>query len=881
MNKFIRLISIFAPLAVAVSCLNDEIVPEELGRETVISATIADPDGAAETRTCIDMNTSGSGRLGILWQPSDAIGVYGQSKTVNAKFYNITAENAMKADFRGTMVGSDAISCAYYPYSAENDGVAAASLQGVLPNEQNFDSKGGALTGDYKYGLVNEYDELTFHHIFSLLRFDIDVTGTPLAGERLHSIELSVVDAGGVERGINGAFKFSALDGTWSDLSGSTNKIVMPWVDKPLMESDKGYTGFMTVLPTICAGDRITVSVVSDSYKASFTATNSKDFAEETVYTIPLRLKAYAENAAKFNYSLTTLPTINEFKFMVKDNTGKLLDNKTEWKVTSSWLSTSQKPAFTAVSEHSAKVSNNNIDLMIPYLYDFKLVPTFSVASGAVVTVGNTKQESGKSEVDFTNTVTYKVTLDGATREYEVNITNTGLPVVVIEQSSEGDFSEVTSGSFLSKKVNNEFVDFMIRGKDTDWVTSDRISIYNADGSVNVSAPADGGNGGVRLRGNTSQEYPKKPFAIKFTDKQKVLDMPKHKRWVLLANWLDHSMIRNTVAFDIAHAVEKAWENGGMEQGIPWNVHGQNVELVIDGHHVGNYYLCEQIKIGGSRLDIQDGYDDIIEDGGTPTFETCGYLFEIDNNYDEPYKFYTGSTSLPFMFKDEHIGETKAIYDAVVNKINGIDRNIYSGNYSAAYNDYDINSAVDQWLIYELTMNREYCDPRSVYHFMDGNGKVCAGPVWDFDRATFQNPTLAAKKGNQKSSRLKYYDEWVCWNPRNDDNGRLPVWYGRLINDPIFQAKVQERWAVMYPYLQNVSNNIREYGDKMAASYEVNNAMWPTTQSAINAHKSKFYDWSGDEEIEDWNEVIDNFVQCYEARLSGMNTLITTGKFTK
>ena len=93
---------------------------------------------------------------------------------------------------------------------------------------------------------------------------------------------------------------------------------------------------------------------------------------------------------------------------------------------------------------------------------------------------------------------------------------------------------------------------------------------------------------------------------MKLTSKQPVLGMPKHKRWVLLANWLDHSMIRNAVAFRLTHAMEDAWKSGAIEPGIPWNVHGQNVELVIDGHHVGNYYLCEQIKIDKKRLNIRD-----------------------------------------------------------------------------------------------------------------------------------------------------------------------------------------------------------------------------------------------------------------------------------
>ena len=85
----------------------------------------------------------------------------------------------------------------------------------------------------------------------------------------------------------------------------------------------------------------------------------------------------------------------------------------------------------------------------------------------------------------------------------------------------------------------------------------------------------------------------------------------------------------------------------------------------------------------------------------------------------------------------------------------------------------------------------------------------------------------------------------------------------------------------MYPYLQGVVNDIRKLGTDLTRSYEVNNAMWPTTKENIQAYKSSFSDWSGDELISDYADVIDNFVTVYQNRLNGMNTLITSGKFTK
>jgi hypothetical protein len=419
----------------------------------------------------------------------------------------------------------------------------------------------------------------------------------------------------------------------------------------------------------------------------------------------------------------------------------------------------------------------------------------------------------------------------------------------------------------------------MIRGKKADWVKDDHITIYNADGTLDCEV-----DGGVRLRGNTSKVYPKKPFALKFNEKKSVLGMPKHKRWVLLANWLDHSMIRNSVAFDIAQIIEYAWRNSGgaIGDGIPWNVHGQNVELIVidkdgDAHHVGNYLLCEQIKIDSNRLDIQDAYD--VEEPGADDFTQYGHLLEIDGNYDEASKFKT-SKSVPFMFKDE---VTSNILNSVKEKVQRIETNIYNGNFEDAYEDLDINSVVDQWLIWELAMNREYGDPRSVYMFMDGDGKLCAGPVWDFDRGTFQNQDNATSLGNSISYRVKPDNEWICWRTQESETYSY-IWYKQLIKDPIFQETVQKRWTVIKPYLDMIVDQIEYYGQTQAVSYTFDSAMWPTNTSDIKKYKSDFKDWSGDEQLGakgNYQEVINNFITVYKERLAGMDALITSGTFTK
>lgn len=865
-------------LATLNSCVEESLVNTNRSHIETITADMPEDHGMSGTRTCIDMSGTGNGYLGLLWQSTDTIGVYGQSGTRNAPFVCQATDNQAKADFSGQVLDGDKAYRAYYPYSAENNGADIDQLKGCLPKVQPFDATTGKLTGDYKYGApVANTRRFNFRHLFSMLRVSVNAEGTSLEGDYLDRIILSVKDAEGNPRDICGRFIFSAKDGSWDNLTETCDTITMPWTSAPQLSSGSTYQGFITILPTVRRYDKITITVLTDKHKAAFTAPCLADFEAECVYNIPLTLKGFADNADKFGYKETVLPTITSFGFTVEKNKGKLLDKKLTW-------NSSNNPQFDKVTSHTATIEGNNISLTIPYLYDFNLVPYFTVGEGMRVTVGGREQNSGETEVDFTHPVTYTVTSGDVSRDYTVSITNTGLPVVVVKQSKSGDFSEVIQGSIFNRVTVNKFVDFMIRGKDTDWVEDDEITVYNADGTVDVATT----NCGVRLRGNTSQAYPKKPFAVKLTSKKKVLGMPSHKRWVLLANWLDHSMIRNAVAMDLAHAIEQAWrKNNSIEQGIPWNVHGQNVELVIDGHHVGNYYLCEQIKIGGNRLDIQDAYEDVKADGLVEaTLENCGYLLELDNNYDETYKFITSHYSVPFMFKDDVLDD--GIFNQVKAKIQGIEDNIYNGKYSEAYKDMDINTVIDQWFIWELSMNHEFLDPRSVYYYMNGNGKLCAGPVWDFDRATFQNVTNAYNQGSS-GDRLKPYDQWICWSASPKSGGTESsmgkstscIFYPALVKDPIFQAKVKERWAVMYPYLLGVVNNIRAYGESQACSFQYDSAMWPTTKAAIQKHKSGFSDWSGDENINSWPELIENFVAVYEARLEGMNTLINNGKFTK
>lgn len=809
-----------------------------------------------KTRTCVD-SSSPEGVTGILWSPKDAIGVYGDNGTKNALFEATNTVNTAEAQFIGSMTSGDTPAYAYYPYSADNAAAEVTALKGDLKLTQTFDMSTGKLEADYKVGIptsttsAGQY-EFEFEHLFSLLKFDINATGTALEGDALESITLTLPDG----RRLGGEFIFDATSKavTWSGDATGANVLTMNWSDTPALTSGASYTGYITCAPEIHQGDAIKITILTQKFKAEFTRTALVNFAANTCYTFPLSLENY-----KNDMEVTNRPVFTAFSFEAAKNSGKVLSTKL---VSGYETSPFTRPVDNVAEEMTVK--KDSVVGVIPYLYNFSLVPTFEVAEGLTVTVNGVKQTSGETVQDFSQPIVYTVSNGTESQDYVVKVSNSGLPVVVLTQSEGGD-------------VNWEEAGLKIRAKDADWVETDKMAVYNADGSIDMEEAACG----FRLRGNTTQEYPKKPFAIKLASKAKVLGMPKHKRWVLLANWMDRTMLRNAVAFEMAHQAEAT-----LPDGLAWNPHGYSVELVINGRHVGNYYLCEQIKIDGDRVNIRDCYEDVLEENPNPTAEDCGYLLEFDDNYDEVRKFRTSHRYLPCMFKDE-VPDNSVYLNYVQGKVQGIEDNLVNGNYAAAYNDLDINSVIDYFYMQELIMNSEYKHPKSIYMYIDGPGKLTAGPIWDFDWQTFalsENVDKLTQKYYGQSGDCRGRFEWFysdskLWSFDLTDlvykKDRPYMWYPLLFKDVNFRTVAQERWAKLYPALLTILSRIDELAEQNRVSETFNSAMWPL----IPYHQANSSpSFNGDEDMT-FDEAIASMKQAYSERLNWMNTNITNGNF--
>ena len=333
---------------------------------------------------------------------------------------------------------------------------------------------------------------------------------------------------------------------------------------------------------------------------------------------------------------------------------------------------------------------------------------------------------------------------------------NTGLPVVVLNTPN--------AAPIVSKE---------------DWMEGATVTIYNPDGSIDLE-----GTLSVKGRGNSTwTQFPKKPYSMKLDTKSKVLGMAKHKRWCLLANWMDRTMMRNDIAFEISRRT-----------GLAWTPSGKFVELILNGEHKGNYYLCEQIKVDENRVNISNE----------------GFVFECDLWYDEQFKFMTALHNVPWQFKDPD-EVTQEQFDYIYAYAADFEHSLFDADSFAArdYLNYvEPGSFVDWWLVNELAQNSEINQPKSAYMYKEKDGKLVAGPVWDFDWGTF----IPKDKYNYVSMGQKYY-------------------VYQMFQDKEFRKLIKERWQLYKAALAGIPEYIDSVAATLKESDKINSVMWPINRT--------------------------------------------------
>ena len=233
--------------------------------------------------------------MGIVWTDGDEIGVFDASGTSQKRYAKVGQGAAATASFAasGTTAFTDPV-YAYYPYDDANSSKDIHSLIGNLPSTQNMDN--GALHGDYKIGRATTPTsdggyEFVFKHLFSMARITIDAADTPLKGETLKSLTMSV-SRGETNVPIAGNFTFNAEDASWTQTDEGISSITLTW-DKTSPSLEQAFTCYMSLFPLVKSGDLFTITVSTENYKAEFTANSLTNFSPEQIYNFPVVLDKY------------------------------------------------------------------------------------------------------------------------------------------------------------------------------------------------------------------------------------------------------------------------------------------------------------------------------------------------------------------------------------------------------------------------------------------------------------------------------------------------------------------------------------------------------------------------------------------------------------
>ncbi len=361
--------------------------------------------------------------------------------------------------------------------------------------------------------------------------------------------------------------------------------------------------------------------------------------------------------------------------------------------------------------------------------------------------------------------------------------------------------------------------------------TSGTIKMIREDGDIIY----DGKLKQIKGRGNSTWGDPKKPYQIKLdkdTDLCETgLEDEANKTWVLLSGYKDRTLMRNQLTFAIAR-----------EMGLDYTPHCRQVDLYYDGEYRGLYLLCEKTEVGKGRIDITNLEKQIekanpdcspdeqpVKTGLTDRGLICqtvqnlvmpdldgGYLLEMDYEVrarEEASWFQTLNNQYIVVESPEYLplsgmNSISDLYQTMENAV------YHGGVDPRTGKDYrelvDLESLAKMYLIEELSQDIDAYKSSQYFYKPEGEDKLYAGPVWDFD--------------------LAYGDEATY--------GKLAGPYGfyagqhalgkRLLMIPSFQEEVKRVYREqLYDIVKNIPEQMSEWSDAYKKSFLRNSELWP------------------------------------------------------
>lgn len=365
----------------------------------------------------------------------------------------------------------------------------------------------------------------------------------------------------------------------------------------------------------------------------------------------------------------------------------------------------------------------------------------------------------------------------------------------------------------------------------------------------------------IKGRGNATWEEAKKPYNIKFDKKTDLFGMGKAKKWTLLANYFDETLLRNVFSWEYAKAF-----------GLYYSSEYQHVDLYINGDYLGNYVICESVEVGSERINIQDledlneeanpdvdedalpragtGKNGAVESGtvpgsakwveypASPADISGGYLMELElyKRYDNEISGFVCDVGQPVVIKSPELAteaEVRYIHAIVNDAFNALHSPTGYNDKGKYYTDYfDMDALVNMYILQELSENLDAGVTSNFFYKAQNSDKLVFSPVWDFDHAYGDGEDrFGSNNGNPDS----WWANGLSWP-------HLLV-YNAAYRHEDFRTAVRARWAEINDanLITDVAAQVEAMAAVLAPSARMNIVRWDKSVSSDAAAADTLY----------------------------------------
>ena len=326
----------------------------------------------------------------------------------------------------------------------------------------------------------------------------------------------------------------------------------------------------------------------------------------------------------------------------------------------------------------------------------------------------------------------------------------------------------------------------------------------------------------VRVRGNSTAGLAKKPYKLKFASKVKLLGKgyAKTKKWTLLANHGDKTLLRNAITSLM-----------GERAGLPFNPAAKFVDLTVNGSYVGNYQLSDQVDVRPHRVNVVEQDYPLTDQSNI----TGGYLLEADGFCDFVQGvsgFYTYRNSVPVRihYPDEDEIDQRQ-YRYIRNYVQEFENQLFSDSFADPLTGYrqlvDSTTLANWYICTEVSGNVDGFFSTYFYKEQDDD-RLYWGPLWDYDIA-YNNDNRTDRGGGNNTEQQLMKDYGY-----GQSNG-CRRWMKKLWEDPWFGQLINRRYQELVDegLEQYLYDKIDSLTTLIDASQQLNFELWGIRTRAL------------------------------------------------